>query len=96
MKHRLSTVSTVFIAAGVASAALLALAACTDTKRAQMERQFTDKPSTIRCLSYGQPLYVGRSKGKAEIDETGKLAFTDAATNQLTTVEGDCVVVSDR
>lgn len=75
---------------------LLAVAGCTDTSRSKVERFVTDKPSTIRCLSYGQVLYAGRSKGKAEIDETGKLAFTDAATNQLTTVEGDCVVVSDR
>lgn len=72
------------------------VAGCTDTTRSKIERLATDKPSSIRCMSFGEVLYQGRSKGKTEFDETGKLAFTDAATNQLTTVEGDCLVVSDR
>lgn len=73
-----------------------AIGACSDTYRARTERMLTDKPATIRCFHYGQVLFDGRSKGKVEADENGAISFVDAANNQLTAVEGECVTVYDR
>ncbi len=72
------------------------LSGCTDTRRAQMERNWTDKPSDVTCLHYGQVLYQGKSKGRVQSDENGRLTFVDAANNRLTAVEGECVVVYAR
>lgn len=84
-----------YIGVGAAALIALALSGCSETYRARVERQFTDKPSTIKCLHFGEVLYEGRTKGKVEADENGRITFVEAATGRLVAVEGECVVIYD-
>lgn len=78
-----------------ASLLLLSLAttACTDSKRASRDATWNDKPADIVCWTYGTQTYAGRSTGKVEYDEGGRISFVDAAHGRYTTIEGDCRVV---
>ena len=69
------------------------ISACTDSKRARNDATWGDKPADIACWSYGAQTFAGRSTGKVEYDEGGRLSFVDAANGRFTTVEGDCRVV---
>lgn len=78
----------------VASLALVvAVGACTDSKRASRDATWGDKPADITCWTYGTENFTGRSTGKVEYDEGGRVSFVDAANGRYTTVEGDCRVV---
>ena len=79
----------VFLAVAVAA---LVLTACTDSRRARTDTNFTDRPADVTCWSHGTEIYSGRSTGKVENYE-GRIAFVDAATSRYTTVGGDCRVV---
>ncbi len=72
---------------------LVAVAACTDSKQAAREATWGDQPADIACWSYGEPVFSGRSTGKVEYDEGGRVSFVDAASGRYTTVDGDCRVV---
>ena len=76
--------------------ALLALAACSDTDRARQTARFEDRPADILCVGYGGVLYDGRSTGRIEFDETGRINFVDAASGRLMIVEGECRVAYAR
>ena len=67
-------------------------AACTDSERARNSATFADQPADIMCWTYGTENFRGRSTGKVEYDEGGRISFVDAANGRLTTVEGDCRV----
>ncbi len=71
----------------------LGLAACTDSKRASRAATWGDQPADITCWTYGTENFNGRSTGKVEYDEGGRVSFVDAANGRYTTVEGDCRVV---
>jgi hypothetical protein len=73
--------------------AALSAAACTDSKRASRAATWGDQPADITCWTYGTENFNGRSTGKVEYDEGGRVSFVDAATNRYTTIEGDCRVV---
>ena len=73
--------------------ATVAAGACTDSKRASREATWGDKPADIACWSYGAQTFAGRSTGKVEYDEGGRISFVDAANGRYTTVEGECRVV---
>jgi hypothetical protein len=75
--------------AGVA----LSGAACTDSKRARNAATWGDQPADITCWTYGTENFRGRSTGKVEYDEGGRVSFVDASNDRYTTVEGDCRVV---
>ncbi len=75
--------------AGVA----LSGAACTDSKRARNAATWGDRPADITCWTYGTENFRGRSTGKVEYDEGGRVSFVDASNDRYTTVEGDCRVV---
>jgi hypothetical protein len=81
----------------ILTAALLlstvAVGACTDSKRASREATWGDKPADIVCWSYGTQTFSGRSTGKVEYDEGGRISFVDAANGRYTTIEGECRVV---
>jgi len=70
-----------------------ALGACTESKRASRAATFGDKPADITCWTYGTQNFSGRSTGKVEYDEGGRISFVDASSQRYTTVEGDCRVV---
>ncbi|MDB5421359.1 MAG: hypothetical protein JWR59_1306 [Brevundimonas sp.] len=70
-----------------------AVTACTDTNRASRDATFSDKPADITCWTYGTENFVGRSTGKVEYDEGGRVSFVDAASGRYTTIEGECRVV---
>ena len=74
------------------SALSLGAAACTDSERARNSATFADQPADIMCWTYGTENFRGRSTGKVEYDEGGRISFVDAANGRLTTVEGDCRV----
>lgn len=80
----------------VAVLILSGLAACTDSRRAQNDVKWADRPADITCWTYGQQNFSGRSTGKVEYDEGGRVSFVDAANGRFTTVEGDCRVVYAR
>ena len=80
---------TALAVAGVA----VGLAACTDSKRASRAATWGDQPADITCWTYGTENFNGRSTGKVEYDEGGRVSFVDAANGRYTTVEGDCRVV---
>lgn len=80
---------TMVLIAGVAVSA----GACTDSKRARNAATFGDRPADIACWSYGTEIYSGRSTGKVEYGDGGRVAFVDEATGRYTTVDGDCRVV---
>ncbi|QYF86233.1 hypothetical protein [Brevundimonas sp. PAMC22021] len=66
---------------------------CTDSRKAQRDVKWSDRPADITCWTYGTQNFAGRSTGKVEYDEGGRLSFVDAANGRFTTIEGDCRVV---
>ena len=80
---------TLVLIAGLAVTA----AACTESKRARNAATWGDKPADITCWTYGTETFSGRSTGKVEYSEEGRLAFVDAANGRYTTVDGECRVV---
>ncbi len=82
-----------FIAITALAGVALAAGACTDSKRASRAATWGDQPADITCWSYGEQTYSGRSTGKVEYDEGGRVSFVDAATGRYTTIEGDCRMV---
>ena len=81
--------AVILLAAGVA----LSAGACTDSKRARNAATWGDKPADITCWTYGTENFRGRSTGKVEYDDGGRVSFVDAANGRYTTVEGECRVV---
>ena len=81
--------TTILLLAGLA----VATTACTESKRARNAATWGDKPADITCWTYGTETFSGRSTGKVEHSEEGRLAFVDAANGRYTTVDGDCRVV---
>lgn len=69
------------------------LAGCTDTSRASRDATFGDKPADITCWTYGTENYSGRSTGKVEYDEGGRVSFVDASTGRYVTIEGECRII---
>ena len=80
---------TLVLIAGLAVSA----AACTESRRARNAATFSDQPADITCWTYGTETFSGRSTGKVEYSEEGRLAFVDAANGRYTTVDGECRVV---
>jgi len=68
-------------------------AACTESKRARNAATWGDKPADITCWTYGLQTFSGRSTGKVEYNDEGRLAFVDAANGRYTTLDGECRVV---
>ena len=85
MKHTV----TLALIAGLAVTA----AACTDSRRARNAATWSDQPADITCWSYGVETFTGRSTGKVEYNDGGRIAFVDAANDRYTTVDGECRVV---
>ena len=81
--------ATLVLIAGLAVTA----AACTESKRARNAATWGDKPADITCWTYGTETFSGRSTGKVEHSEEGRIAFVDAANGRYTTVDGECRVV---
>lgn len=73
----------------------LAVAAtgCTESKRARNAATFGDQPADITCWTFGTETFSGRSTGKVEHNDGGRIAFVDAANGRYTTVDGECRVV---
>lgn len=69
------------------------MAGCTDSKRASREATFGDRPADITCWTYGTETYNGRSTGKVEYDEGGRISFVDRDSGRYTTIDGECRVV---
>ena len=69
------------------------LGACTDSERARRGATFSDRPADITCWTYGVETFKGRSTGKVEYNDGGRIAFVDAANGRYTTVDGECRVV---
>ena len=84
---------TRWIVIGTMAAIALGTSACTDSKRARNATTWGDQPADITCWTYGTQNYAGRSTGKVEYDDGGRLSFVDAANGRYTTIEGDCRVV---
>lgn len=80
---------TLILIAGLAVTA----AACTDSRRARNAATFSDQPADITCWTYGTETFSGRSTGKVEYNDGGRIAFVDAANDRYTTVDGECRVV---
>lgn len=76
-------------------AAALITVACADSKRARDDATFSDRPARITCWSYGVLNFDGRSTGKVEYDDDGRISFVDAANDRYATIDGDCRVVYD-
>ena len=85
----MKTTLTLILVAGLAVAA----SACTESKRASRAATFSDQPADVTCWTYGTETYNGRSTGKVEYNDEGRIAFVDAANGRLTTIDGDCRVV---
>jgi len=68
-------------------------AACTESRRARNDATFSDRPADITCWTYGVETFKGRSTGKVEYNDGGRIAFVDAANGRYTTVDGECRVV---
>ncbi|MBX9615153.1 MAG: hypothetical protein K2X25_06120 [Caulobacteraceae bacterium] len=81
--------TTLFLIAGIA----LSATACTEAKRARNATTFGDQPADITCWTYGTETFSGRSTGKVEHNDGGRIAFVDAANGRYTTVDGECRVV---
>lgn len=81
--------TTILIVAGLA----VVTGACTESKRARNAATWGDQPADITCWTYGTETFSGRSTGKVENSDEGRLAFVDAANGRYTTVDGDCRVV---
>jgi len=80
---------TLVLIAGLAVSA----AACTESRRARNAATFSDQPADITCWTYGTETFSGRSTGKVEYSDGGRVAFVDAANGRYTTVDGECRVV---
>jgi hypothetical protein len=80
---------TITLALGLAVSA----AACTESRRARNDATFSDRPADITCWTYGVETFQGRSTGKVEYNDGGRIAFVDAANGRYTTVDGECRVV---
>lgn len=82
-----------FLIIGAALSAL-SLGACyrTDTQKAANAAYWNDKPADIQCQTYGVITYEGRSTGKIEYDEGGRLGFVDQKSNRYVIIEGECRV----
>ena len=83
----------VLTTAATALALIGALSACTDSRRARNDATWGDKPADITCWTYGVETFKGRSTGKVEYNDGGRIAFVDAANGRYTTVDGECRVV---
>jgi outer membrane lipoprotein-sorting protein len=81
--------TTILCIAGLAVTA----AACTEAKRARNAAEFGDRPADITCWTYGTETFSGRSTGKVEYNDGGRIAFVDAANGRYTTLDGECRVV---
>ena len=81
------------ILTSLAVAGLALTSACTESERARRAATFADQAADITCWTYGTETYSGRSTGKVEYDEGGRISFVDAANGRYTTVEGDCRIV---
>ncbi len=81
--------TTLIIIAGLAVAA----SACTESKRARNAATWGDKAADITCWTYGTETFSGRSTGKVEYNDGGRIAFVDAANGRYTTIDGECRVV---
>lgn len=81
------------LAIGLSLTVVATLAACTDSKRARRDATWGDKPAEITCWTYGVQNFQGRSTGKVEYDDGGRISFVDASNNRYTTIDGDCRVV---
>jgi|GEM_PF-381034 len=81
--------TTILLIAGLAVAA----GACTESKRARNAATWGDQPADITCWTYGTETFSGRSTGKVEHSDGGRVAFVDAANGRYTTVDGECRVI---
>ncbi|WP_395943625.1 hypothetical protein [Brevundimonas sp.] len=82
-----------FVITALSLALVATTAACTDSKRARNDATWGDKPADITCWTYGVENFKGRSTGKVEYDDGGRISFVDASNNRYTTIDGDCRVV---
>ncbi|WP_425990643.1 hypothetical protein [Brevundimonas sp. TWP2-3-2] len=81
--------TTILLIAGLAVAA----SACTESRRARNAATWSDQPADITCWTYGTETFAGRSTGKVEYNDGGRIAFVDAANGRYTTIDGECRVV---
>lgn len=81
--------TTILLIAGLAVAA----SACTESRRARNAATWSDQPADITCWTYGTETFSGRSTGKVEYNDGGRIAFVDAANGRYTTIDGECRVV---
>ena len=81
--------TTILLIAGLAVAAT----ACTESRRARNAATWSDQPADITCWTYGTETFSGRSTGKVEYNDGGRIAFVDAANGRYTTIDGECRVV---
>ena len=81
--------TTILLIAGLAVAAT----ACTESRRARNAATWSDQAADITCWTYGTETFSGRSTGKVEYNDGGRIAFVDAANGRYTTIEGECRVV---
>ena len=81
--------TTILLIAGLAVAAT----GCTESRRARNAATWSDQPADITCWTYGTETFSGRSTGKVEYNDGGRIAFVDAANGRYTTIEGECRVV---
>lgn len=85
----MTRMATILLVFGLAVAA----GACTDSKRARNAATWGDQPADITCWTYGTETFAGRSTGKVEYNDGGRIAFVDAANGRYTTIDGECRVV---
>jgi hypothetical protein len=85
----MTRMATILLVSGLAFAA----GACTDSKRARNAATWGDQPADITCWTYGTETFSGRSTGKVEYNDGGRIAFVDAANGRYTTIDGECRVV---
>lgn len=81
--------TTILLIAGLAVAAT----GCTESRRARNAATWSDQPADITCWTYGTETFSGRSTGKVEYNDGGRIAFVDAANGRYTTIDGECRVV---
>ena len=63
--------TTILLIAGLAVAA----SACTESRRARNAATWSDQPADITCWTYGTETFSGRSTGKVEYNDGGRIAF---------------------
>lgn len=74
------------------TAVLFLATACTDAQKASSEH--LGESALVRCFSGEKILYQGYSMGKIRsFDKTTRYRFTDAASQKLVEVNGNCLVV---